>query len=577
MARAALCALTVALMMLTLPMFVPLDQGEEERALGFTFEAAPVSSGIIWTSDLEPVIYEAVPVDGTLFNVTVEFKFDLLDVSQSEPCRSASVQLRRKTFNYFQTVQSTRTDDSGNAVFIDVVAGTYLVRIEADDGRWVRVGDGSRSLDPTYYWNTQQFQVDSDVSLDYHISDQARGAWAIYHDLRDGGEWLWRMTGWERSKVTVVWPEGDWPHSHGDEIHMPSDGYMENAVWRRDISLHEYGHCVHYELRGGNFPDGDGPDPHYIDSESSPGFAFTEGWAQFFERAVNGDPMRPDGSSLESTIFADGPFGRGDEGDMDGAIVEGAVANVLWDLFDGTDPDDRPEGSLGGDQVDEEFSTLWDIMYSKDPDSIDDIKREWPMRDADLQAVFKNSRVPMELDPPSNPTSFVSSHSVGEGSLDSTISLTWSGAIDGGSGVLGYSILIDMSPDALPDMVMDRTVGSYVTGSLSPGTYYVHIRTVDVDGNWAEDAYTIGPFVIDEGAAPVDDPLFPEGDLSKALFGLLVVLAVVGVLLLLIISFDQRSAGQHPTRPTQLNGNCPYCGRFDHGGEYCPYCGGRLR
>lgn len=514
-------------------------------------------------------------VEGTLFNITVVFSYELLNASESASCAGAYVQLRLNGMSSFNTVRSGHTDDHGKVTFSGMMAGIYMARIETDDDRWVRVADGSKVSRPTFYWNTQQFTVDSHTEIVYRIADETRGAWAAYSNLRSGGEWLSERTGWERSQVTVVWPDGSWPHSHGNEIHLPSGEFYENAVWRRDIVLHEYAHCVHYELRGGSFPEGYGPDPHYIDSESSPGFAFTEGWAQFFERAVDDDPRRSDGSSLESTVFADGPFGHGDAGDMDGLIVEGAVANVLWDLYDGIDPEDRPPGSARGDFIDEEFTTLWNIMYDHRPESLEDIKRHWPVRDANITAVFHNSNVPMELDPPSNPNSFWASHTIGDGSLDSTISITWSGARDAGSGVLGYSILISTDANASPDRTLDVTRSTYTTYSLAPGTYYLHIRTVDRDGNWAESVYTIGPFVIEEGAVPVDDPQFQEGDPKQALLGLLIVMAVVGSLLLLVMRLENK--GGEPWAPSTASSSCRYCGRVDHGGDFCPYCGGRLR
>jgi hypothetical protein len=523
-----------------------------------------------------------IPYDGTSrsiqglsFNITVTFSYDLLDTSESGPCAGAYVQLRSAGTGLFNTVSSGHTDEEGRITFSGVLAGTYVVRIETDDDMWVRVADGTLSNAPTYHWNTQQFSAGSDMSMDYLVSDLARGAWAAYSALRDGGKWLNDRTGWARSQVTVVWPEGDWPHSHGDEIHLPSDEFYQDAIWRRDIVLHEYAHCVHYELRGGAFPPGNGPDSHYIDSESSPGFAFTEGWAQFFEGAVEGDPMRSDGSSLESTVYADGPFGHGDRGDMDGLVVEGAVANVLWDIYDGTNASDRPVGSVRGDLIDKEFSTLWNIMYDRQPNSLEDIKRAWPVRDANITAIFRNARIPMELDPPRNPNSFSSSHALGEGSDDSTISITWSGAWDEGSGVLGYSILLSTDQNATPDMVLDLTDGSYVSDPLPAGTYYLKVRTVDRDGNWAEDVYVIGPFVINPDAVPVDDPLIPEGDLGRAFLGLVIVLVVVLSLLMVVLFMDKR--GARPRQPLPISHNCPYCGRFDHGGDFCPYCGGRLR
>ncbi|MCG7845207.1 MAG: prealbumin-like fold domain-containing protein, partial [Methanomassiliicoccales archaeon] len=393
----------VVVLLLAISLSPPMAGGE--RSTEFAFESAfDVAYGTSYITpaqgELSPTDDVTANADGTVFTVTVSFRYELLDTSDSEVCGGASVELRKLGLASYRTVQEGHTDEEGTIAFKNVSDGTYLVHIETDDDRWVRVHDGNRALASNYYWNTQQFSVSSDRMLDYRISDQTRGAWAIYHDLRDGGEWLWGQTGWQRSQVTVIWPEGDWPHSHGDEIHIPSDEYLADAVWRRDISLHEYAHCVHYELRGGSFPDGDGPDPHYVDSESTPGFAFTEGWAQFFERAVDGDPERIDGTSLESTIFADGPFGNGDDGDMDGSRVEGAVANIFWDIFDGVDPEDRPSGNSRGDNVDRQFIVLWDIMYHYMPEDISDIKRAWPVRTADVQAVFLNARIPMELQPP---------------------------------------------------------------------------------------------------------------------------------------------------------------------------------
>lgn len=575
-------ALAVTLILLTLTVWSSsyYDGSTTNGASQFNFEAFDRNTAVdaMPYADLSPLEDVEVHAEGALYTLTVTFRFNLLDATESDICDGASVELKRMVINSYQTIQSGYTDDQGTIVFNNVNGGTYLVRIESDDDRWVRVADGSKALDPNYHWNTQQFTLVGDRQLEYSISDQTRGAWAIYHDLRDGADWLWEQTGWQRSPITVVWPEGDWPHSHGDVIHVPSDENVAGTIWRSDISLHEYAHCIHFELRGGNFPLGDGPDPHYIDSESSPGFAFSEGWAQFFERAVENDPERSDGSSLESTLFADGPFGNGDEGDMNGAEVEGAVANLFWDIYDGVDSEDRAPESERGDQVDRKFSVLWDIIYHEQPNDVNDIKRAWPLRDADVQAIFHNARIPMELDPPSNPTSFFSSHEVDMGSLDSTLYLRWLGAADDGSGVLGYSIVIDGQPHSVPDEVMDYSSDHLTTVSLIQGVYYIHIRTVDQDGNWAEDVYSIGPFVISEGAVPVDEPLFPEGDDLNALLGLVTVVSMVGLGLLMIFSLDRRRGrSAPPVTIIHLAGNCPYCGRLDQGGSFCLYCGGRLR
>jgi hypothetical protein len=152
------------------------------------------------------------------------------------------------------------------------------------------------------------------------------------------------------------------------------------------------------------------------------------------------------------------------------------------------------------------------------------------------------------------------------------------GAEDDGSGVLGYSILINGNADSQPDRVLDETGDAFTTVALSPGTYYVHIRTVDQDGNWAEEVYTIGPFIISPGAVPEDELLFPEGDTVQALIGLAIVLGAVGLILLLVVTQDKRN--RPPVPPTNVapaSSNCPYCGRPDQGGTFCSYCGARLR
>jgi hypothetical protein len=124
---------------------------------------------------------------------------------------------------------------------------------------------------------------------------------------------------------------------------------------------------------------------------------------------------------------------------------------------------------------------------------------------------------------------------------------------------------------------MDQTGSSYTSPSLSPGTYYLHIRTVDQDGNWAGDVVTVGPFVILEGAVPVDGPMFPKGDVRMAFLGLTIVLAVVCPLLVLVVMMERHQLASRTAPGPHALGSCPYCGRSDHGGEYCPYCGGRIR
>ena len=71
-------------------------------------------------------------------------------------------------------------------------------------------------------------------------------------------------------------------------------------------------------------------------------------------------------------MYADGPFFNGDYGDWDGNTVEGAVANVLWDINDGVSPTDNPswDPDGNGDRIDNEFGTFWAIFRDDKPQSI---------------------------------------------------------------------------------------------------------------------------------------------------------------------------------------------------------------
>jgi hypothetical protein len=108
---------------------------------------------------------------------------------------------------------------------------------------------------------------------------------------------------------------------------------------------------------------------------------------------------------------------------------------------------------------------------------------------------------------PHNPDGFTSSHSMGTWSSDDTIDFSWTGAWDATSGVYGYSFDWTQSPATLPDASMDSTSPSTTSPPLGTGSdWYFHVRTRDVAGNWAPDAYHVGPFYIDASPpATLDD------------------------------------------------------------------------
>lgn len=114
---------------------------------------------------------------------------------------------------------------------------------------------------------------------------------------------------------------------------------------------------------------------------------------------------------------------------------------------------------------------------------------------------------------PFDPTTISSpSHSVSTWSADNTVDVSWSGADGTGSPVAGYSILWDKVSDTIPDDSVDTTSASDTSSALADGSsYYFHLRTKDIAGNWSGGA-NFGPFFVDKTAPLVPTLDFPSAD-----------------------------------------------------------------
>jgi len=112
---------------------------------------------------------------------------------------------------------------------------------------------------------------------------------------------------------------------------------------------------------------------------------------------------------------------------------------------------------------------------------------------------------------PTNVTS--SDHTTSTWSSDSTITMTWTAATDGGEGLLGYSYIFDTSATTTPDTTQDIGLVTTITsGNLTDGiSHYFHIRAVDGVGNWGT-AVHAGPYYIDSTSPSGFDLKSPEDD-----------------------------------------------------------------
>jgi immune inhibitor A len=126
---------------------------------------------------------------------------------------------------------------------------------------------------------------------------------------------------------------------------------------------------------------------------------------------------------------------------------------------------------------------------------------------------------PFHIDttPPQNPSDFavVSNNTIDVWSGNRIIEVRWSGFSDAGSGVSGFSVLLDSSPESLPALAKTHDAGRPFSESarLPTGQYYLHVRTQDFAGNWNASALHIGPFKVDADA-PSAVAASDEGDFS---------------------------------------------------------------
>jgi hypothetical protein len=232
-------------------------------------------------------------------------------------------------------------------------------------------------------------------------------AWGVPGYLKQSRDWLAAQSSpaWIRTSVNTYIPLGNWPSFGADQIYLPENW----RTWGASTIAHEYGHAVQYAARGGTLPPGAGPDPHYLDSVSSEGFALKEGWAEFFQHAVFGGATD---SRLEQNAYWFGPPPSGQPFHL-GNVVEGAVASVLWDLHDG----------VGDDGVGGRFNDIWRVLLDDDPDSIwnpsgtADFYQDWNARYGRSRAVdeiFIDHGMPVADDEFENNDDFASSYQLPE-------------------------------------------------------------------------------------------------------------------------------------------------------------------
>jgi hypothetical protein len=90
-----------------------------------------------------------------------------------------------------------------------------------------------------------------------------------------------------------------------------------------------------------------------------------------------------------------------------------------------------------------------------------------------------------------------SSHTENAWSADNTIDFNWDDSTDAGSGLAGYSYVIDHVADTTPDGTVENATSAYTTAALADGSdWYFHVKAIDSLGTATAVTHK-GPFKID--------------------------------------------------------------------------------
>ncbi len=275
------------------------------------------------------------------------------------PARQVLVQLKDDDWAANTKVTEVRTDDHGRfAIEFDADGidswsqNSVFLRVFADNPAAKTTTGAARRV---YRAVSETKSVDGGETLDLGVITPAdhdsawKGAdWMLNAQQRTAEE----ANGWTRRQVRIQHPEliSDRPQAVGipmfRHVALPETSEWD---WGQSTVNHEYGHMVLdtlYDYKVYNWPAEAAEYLgvcHVASSETNEGFAWVEGFAEFYEGVV-ADSEWAGGQDLEGsghydTATSNGDCPGGDTGDMDGASVEGSVAGILWDVYDESDDD----------------------------------------------------------------------------------------------------------------------------------------------------------------------------------------------------------------------------------------------
>ena len=256
--------------------------------------------------------------------------------------------------------------------------------------------------------NVEAGHIQRDLILDE--TNPNRGVGYIFETIQKAHDFLVNQVNTRRTKsISVIWPEstdGSYYYTtqffgriSSESIHIAAGADQ----WRKNVMYHEYGHALMsavYNYDFSDIPRGEYREFHRLEMVTDAEFALSEGWAEFLEAAIDDRALNVTGflngrdPNLENNRWWSGAH-DGNGSNSNGALVEGAVASILWDIFDTANSIDLTP-NIDDDQIENRFDLLWSILRDRRPKTIVEIAQAWREEDYPdweaLQDIYANHR-----------------------------------------------------------------------------------------------------------------------------------------------------------------------------------------
>ncbi len=150
-----------------------------------------------------------------------------------------------------------------------------------------------------------------------------------------------------------------------------------NFGYRLYAPIHEYAHLIQVKAWNLNSMHTMGcPLIHSFNTTSTPSCAFDEGWAEYLSCVITGDKARylkDNGWDLENNDWWAGPDGK----NVDGSIVEGAVASAWYDMEDANIDYPNERSNTEYYELHDEFAKIFDIFKTNKPQNMIEFMNYW--------------------------------------------------------------------------------------------------------------------------------------------------------------------------------------------------------